>query len=75
MRKCNKILIPKEGTVYEYMQAYVYSTFSVRGSHNLENVGLDVRIRTKWILHKQNGMAWSGMIWSRMGTRSGLLQT
>jgi len=32
-------------------------------------------IEIKWILRKQDVIVWSGMICSRNGTRSGLLQT
>jgi len=42
---------------------------------NLERLGLVGMIEIKWILRKQDVIVWSGMICSRNGTRSGLLQT
>jgi hypothetical protein len=37
------------------------------------NLGMDWRIMFKMIIKKQDGMAWTGFIWFRIGTGGGLL--
>jgi hypothetical protein len=37
--------------------------------------GVDRSAILKWIFKKQNGMAWTGLIWLRIGTSDGLLFT
>jgi hypothetical protein len=34
---------------------------------------VDGRIILKWILNRQDGRAWTGLIWFRIGTSGGLL--
>jgi hypothetical protein len=45
----------------------------LRERDHLEDLGVDVRIILKWISKKLNGLAWTGLIWLRIGTNGGLL--
>jgi hypothetical protein len=38
-----------------------------------EKVGVDGRIRLKWILEKEDGKLWTGFIWLRIRTSGGHL--
>ena len=51
---------------------YTDSTDRSEGKNHLENLGVDGRIILNWILKKQECQAWSGFIWLRIGTSSGL---
>jgi hypothetical protein len=39
---------------------------------NLEDIGVDGKIRSQFILKKSVGRAWTGLIWLRIRTRDGL---
>jgi hypothetical protein len=41
--------------------------------NNLEDPQVDGRIILKYILKKQDGKAWTGFIWLRLGTSEGIL--
>jgi hypothetical protein len=43
------------------------------GKNHLEDLDIEGRIKSKWILEKQGGNLWSESIWLRTETRSGLL--
>jgi hypothetical protein len=40
---------------------------------NFEDLNVNVRIKLRWMLQKQDGRVWSGFIWLRIGTGGGLL--
>jgi len=40
---------------------------------HLEDLSTDERIILKWILKKQDGMAWTGLIWIKKQTSGGRL--
>jgi len=42
-----------------------------REGDHLEELGVDGRIVLKWILHKWNGEACTGLNWLRLGTGGG----
>jgi hypothetical protein len=42
---------------------------------HLKDPSVDARIILKYILKKQDGRAWTGLIWLRIGTSGWLLQT
>jgi hypothetical protein len=44
------------------------------GKRYLEDRGIDGRI-IRWIIRKWDRGAWTGLIWLRVGTGGGLLQT
>jgi hypothetical protein len=44
------------------------------GDH-YKDLDIGGRIILQWILERQDGMAWAGLIWAKLGTSGGLLQT
>jgi hypothetical protein len=44
--------------------------FKKKGAH-LENLGEEERMILKWFLKQQNGRAWTGLIWLRIGVSGG----
>jgi len=45
----------------------------LRERDHLGDLGVDVRIILKWISKKVDGLAWTGLIWLRIGTNCGFL--
>jgi hypothetical protein len=43
------------------------------GKRPLEDLGIDVRIISKWISKNLDGLTWTRLIWFRIGTSGGLL--
>jgi hypothetical protein len=39
----------------------------------VEDLGVDGKIMIRWILRKQGGMVWTGLIWLSIGTGGVLL--
>jgi hypothetical protein len=39
----------------------------------MENLGIDGRIISEWILGKEGGKVWTGCIWLRAGTNGRLM--
>jgi hypothetical protein len=48
---------------------------SLKGKDHTEDLGVDGRIPLEWILKKQNGRAWTGFIWLRIGANGVLFLT
>jgi hypothetical protein len=48
------------------------SKFEILGKHS-EDLGVDGKIILEWILGKQGRKMWTGCMWRRIGTSSGLL--
>jgi hypothetical protein len=46
---------------------------NLKGMDHLEYLGVDRRIILQWILEKSGGKVWTGLIWPRVETISGLL--
>jgi hypothetical protein len=46
---------------------------NLREQCHLQDLGTDVRLKLKWILHKQDRKEWTGLIWLRLGPSSRLL--
>jgi hypothetical protein len=44
-----------------------------KGRDNWEDQGVDGWTIVKWILEREDGMGWIGLIWLRIGTSGGLL--
>jgi hypothetical protein len=41
---------------------------NLKGRDHLEDLGVDEKITSEWILGKQDGKVWTGLIWLRRGT-------
>jgi hypothetical protein len=46
---------------------------NLKGRDHSKDLGVDGKITSEWILEKQGGKAWSGLIWLRIGTSDGFL--
>jgi hypothetical protein len=46
---------------------------NLRDKDHLEDLDIDGRIILKYIFHKYDWRAWTGLIWIRIGTGGGLL--
>jgi hypothetical protein len=46
---------------------------NLRGRHHSEDLGVDGRIKLKWILGKRAWRVWIRLIWLRIGTTDGVL--
>jgi hypothetical protein len=45
---------------------------NLKGRGHLEDLGVDVKVILEWILRKYGGKLWTGCMWLRIGTSSGL---
>jgi hypothetical protein len=45
----------------------------LKGRDHSEDLGIDGKKISEWILGKQDGKVWTGFIWLRIGTSGGLL--
>jgi len=46
---------------------------NLKGRDHLEDLGIDERIITEWILGKQGKKLWTGFIWLKIGNSGELL--
>jgi len=53
--------------------AYSILAGNVKDGDHLEDRGADGKILLKWIFKEWDGVAWTGLIWLRVGTGGGLL--
>jgi hypothetical protein len=51
--------------------AYKVWVGNLKERENLDNLGVDGRINLKWILKKCDKVAWTALMWLRMGTGGG----
>jgi len=64
----------KEGDMSgEMRNAYTVLVGKPEGRDPSEDLGVEVRIILQWILGRQGGKVWTGLIWLRLGTNGGLL--
>jgi hypothetical protein len=59
----------------EIKNAYKILVGKSEGKRPLGRPGKDGKIILKWILGKQGGNLWTGLIWIRIGAKGGLLRT
>jgi hypothetical protein len=45
----------------------------LKGRNYLEDLGMDGKIKLKWIIGKYGGKVWTGFIWLRVGSSGRLL--
>jgi len=51
----------------------VYTILVVNQRDNFEDLDVDGRDVTEWVLEREDGKVWIGFIWLRIGTSGGLL--
>jgi hypothetical protein len=57
----------------EMRNAYKILVGNLKGRDYSEDLGVDRKILLQWILGKQGGKVWTGLIWLRVGTSGRLL--
>jgi hypothetical protein len=57
----------------EKRTAYMVSVGKPEGKDHWENRDISGKIILKWIIKKQDGVVWTGLIWLRIGTSGRLL--
>jgi hypothetical protein len=56
----------------EMENPYKILTKNLKGRDHLEDLGVEGKIILEWILKRQRGMVWTGLIWLRTGGSGGL---
>jgi hypothetical protein len=51
----------------EMKKAYIILVRKCEGKRNLDDLGVYGKIILQWILGKEDGKAWTGCIWLRLG--------
>jgi hypothetical protein len=46
---------------------------NLKGRDHFEDLGIDGRTRSGWVLNKSSGKVWADFIWLRIGTSGGIL--
>jgi hypothetical protein len=57
----------------EMRNAYNILVENLKGRHHSEDLGVDVKITSEWILRKSVRKMWTGFIWLKLETSGGLL--
>jgi hypothetical protein len=57
----------------EVRNSYEVLSENLKGRDHSEDLGVDVKIISEWILKKQTGRVWMGCIWRRIWTSDGML--
>jgi hypothetical protein len=67
-RRCNDVArLRKKGGAFRVLVVNPW------GKYHLQDLRVDERIILKWIFRKWDGIARTGLTWSRIGTGGGLL--
>jgi hypothetical protein len=62
-----------EARIGEMGNSYNTLVGNLKGKDQMKVLGADLRIIIKWILEKQGGRLWTGLIWLRIQSSDGLL--
>jgi hypothetical protein len=59
--------------LYAFLVTTKFRSENLKGKDHSEDLDIDGKIISEWILGKYGGMVWTGFIWLRIGTSGGIL--